>query len=168
MPWANWNRRMIDYFRAGMGPSRGAYFRKVHEGHDGLHRYTTSQVGYNCNEITKWWWVANHWALEARFFRIRTSPLDLVDYSPQEFQKLLRGRKANFMRTHHLVYHGPYYTPSWGAHELTVTVETRPNLGVGYVRKTAWSHESQRFGECSYSWVDKHPIRVIRQSITLP
>ena len=165
MSWANLNGRTIEHFRDGMGRSRAVYFRKVHEGHDGLHLYRTNQVGYNCNEISKWWWVANHWALEARFFRIKTSPFDLVDYAPQEFQKLLRGRKANFMRTHHLVYHGPYYTPSWGTHELTVTRETRPNRGVGYVHKTAWSHESEQFGECSYSWVDKHPVRVIRQSV---
>ena len=139
---------MIDYFHDGMGRSREVYFRKVHEGHDGLHLYATNQVGYNCNEITKWRWVTNHWALEARFFRIRISPRDLVDYTPQEFQKLLRWRRANFMRSHHLVYQGPYYTPSWGMHKLTVALETRPNVGVGYVHKTAWSHESQQFGEC--------------------
>ena len=162
---ANQKRDVIDHFRDGMGRSREAYFRKVHEGHDGLHLYRTSQVGYNCNEITKWWWVANHWVLEARFFRIRTSPFDLVDYTPQEFQKLLLGRKADSMRTHHLVYDGPYYTPNWGTHELVVTQETRRNVRISQVRKTAWSHESQLFGECSYSWVDKHPIRVVRQSV---
>lgn len=156
---------MIDYFRDGMGRSREAYFRKIHEGHDGLHRYRTNQVAYNCNEITKLWWVANHWVQEARFFRIRTSPSNLIDYNPQEFQKLLRGQKANFMRTHLLAYHGPYYSPSWGTHELTITVETRPNFGAGYAHKIAWAHESGLFGEYCYSWIDKHPIRVIRQSV---
>lgn len=166
MAWAN-SRAMINHFRDGMGQSREAYFRKIHEGHDGLHRYRTVQVAYNCNEITKWWWVATHWAMEARFFRMRASPSTLIDYNPQEFQKLLRGQKANFMRIHQLVYQGPYYTANWGAHELTVTVETKPNLGFGYVYKNAMAHESEQFGEYSYSWIDRHPIRVIRQSIVL-
>ncbi len=151
-----------------MGPSRDAYFRKIHEGHAGLHCYRTIQIASNCNQITKWWWVAHHWALEARFFRIRTSPSSLTDYSPQEFRKLLSGQKANFMRTHHVSYQGPYYTPSWGAHELTVTIETKPNFGAGYIRKNAWGHMSMQFGEYSYSWIDNHPIRVIRQSMVPP
>ena len=155
------------YFGDGMGPSREFYFRKVHEGHDGLHRYRTRQITYGCNEITKWWWAAHHWIQEARFFRIRISLLTLVDYEPREFQKLMRGQRADFKRTHHLAYEGPYYNPAWGDHKLTVTRETRPNFGVGYIRKNAWSHQSERFGECSYSWVDNHPIRVIRQSVTL-
>ncbi len=159
---------MISHFRDGMGPSREAYFRKIHEGHIGLHCYRTIQVASNCNQITKWWRVAHHWALEARFFRIKTSPLSLVDYTPQEFQVLLRGQKANFMRTHYIAYQGPYYTPGWGAHELTVTIEIKPNFGVGYVRKNAWSHVSEQFGEYSYSWIDNHPIRVIRQSVVSP
>jgi hypothetical protein len=160
-------RNAADHFGDGMGPSREFYFRKVHEGHDGLHRYRTTQMSYGCNEITKWWWAAHHWIQEARFFRIRISPLTLVDYEPKQFQKLLRGQHANFKRIHHLEYDGRYYTPAWGEHKLTVTKETRPDFGVGYVRKSAWSHKSERFGEYSYSWVDNHPIRVIRQSVTL-
>jgi len=151
-----------------MGSSREAYFRKIHEGHDGLHRYRTRQISHVCNEITKWWWAANHWIEEARFFRIRTSPLTLVDYEPGEFQKLLRGLHPNFKRIHFLEYEGPYYTPSWGQHKVAVTVETRPNFGAGYVRKNAWCHQSEYFGECSYSWIDNYPIRVIRQSAVLP
>jgi hypothetical protein len=159
------NGNSLEYFGDGMGPSREVYFRKVHEGHDGLHRYRTRQVTYGCNEITKSWWVANHWIQEARFFRIRRSPLTLVDYEPGEFRKLLRGQRANFKRTHSLTYEGPFYTPSWGEHKLTITMETKPNFGAGYVRKNAWSHQSKRFGECSYSWIDNHPVRVIRQSV---
>jgi hypothetical protein len=159
------NGNALGYFGDGMGPSREVYFRKVHEGHDGLHRYRTRQITYDCNEITKLWWTANHWVQEARFFRIRRSPSTLVDYEPGEFQKLLRGQRANFKRTHSLAYEGPYYTPAWGEHKLTVTMETKPNLGAGFVRKHAWSHQSGRFGECSYSWIDNHPVRVIRQSV---
>jgi len=147
-----------------MGPSRETYFRKVHAGHDGLHRYRTRELMYGCNEITKSWWAAHHWIEEARFFRIRTSPLTLVDYEPGEFQKLLQGQRANFKRTHSLVYEGPYYTPAWGEHKLTVTIETKPNFGAGHVYKNSWCHQSEQFGECSYSWIDNHPIRVIRRS----
>ena len=157
----------FEYFGDGMGASREAYFRKVHEGHDGLHRYRTRQITHDCNEITKWWWAANHWIQEARFFRIRTSPLMLVDYEPGEFKKLLQGQRANFKRTHSLAYEGPYYTPGWGEHKLTVTMETKPNFGIGYVRKNAWAHQSERLGEYSYSWISKHPVRVIRQSVIM-
>jgi hypothetical protein len=157
----------VDYFGDGMGPTREAYFRKVHEGHDGLHRYRTRQITSSCNEITKWWWVANHWVEEARFFRIRASPLTLIDYEPAEFQKLLRGQHANFKRTHTLAYQGPSYAPGWGEHTLTVTMEAKPNLGAGYVYKNARSHQSRLFGECSYSWIDNHPIRVFRQSLSM-
>ena len=150
-----------------MGPSRELYFRKIHEAHDGLHSYRTKQIAHDCNEITKCWWTANHWIQEARFFRIKTSPLTLVDYEPTEFQKLLQGQSANFKRTHHLTYEGPYYTPAWGEHTLIVTMETKPNFVAGYVRKNAWSHQSERFGECSYSWIDNHPIQVFRQSVVL-
>ena len=162
------NANALTCFGDGMGPTREAYFRKVHEGHDGLHRYRTRQITHNCNEITKWWWAANHWIQEARFFRIRTSPLTLVDYEPAEFQKLLRGQLANFKRTHTLAYQGPCYAPGWGNHKLTVTMETKPNLGAGYVSKNAWSHQSEVLGECSYSWIDGHPIRVFRQSVGIP
>ena len=156
---------MIRYFRDGMGPSREAYFRKIHEGHVGLHCYRTYSISPNCNLITKWWWVAHHWALEANFFRISAPSGLLIDYTPHEYQKLLLGRHAACMRIHQMLYKGPYYTASWGLHELTVTIETKPNFGAGYVRKNAWSHVSAQFGECSYSWIDNHPIRVIRQSI---
>ena len=150
-----------------MGPSREVYFRKIHEAHDGLHRYITREIAYGCNEITKCWWAANHWIQEAKFFRIRTSPLTLLDYEPTEFEKLLRGQGANFKRTHRLAYEGPYCTPTWGNHKLIVTIETKPNFGAGSVRKNAWSHQSERFGECSYSWIDNHPIQVFRQSVVL-
>jgi hypothetical protein len=93
--------------------------------------------------------------------------LTLLDYEPGQFQKLLRGQRANFKRTHLLVYEGPYYTPAWGEHKLTVTMEIKQNFGAGYVRKNAWSHQSERYGEFSYSWIDNYPIRVIRQSVAL-
>ena len=57
------------------------------------------------------------------------------------------------MRTHYIIYQGPYYAPGWGTHELTVTVEMKPNFGVGFVRKNAWCHVSEQFGEYSYSWI---------------
>jgi len=100
-------------------------------------------------------------------FRIRASSFDLLDYTPQEFQELLRGWKANFMRTHHLVYHGLHYISNWGTHELTVTRETSPNLGVGYVHKTPVFTKASNLRECSYNWVDKHPTRVVRQSVVM-
>ena len=155
------------YFGDGMGPSRQVYFRKVHEGHDGLHVFKTRQIVLNCNEITKEWWATSHWIEEARFFRMKTSPLTLVDYSPGEYQKLLQGQRAEFSKTHTITYEGPYYAPLWGIHKLTITFELKPNYGFGYIRRDSWAHQSEYFGEFCYSRIPNHPILVIRQSVTL-
>jgi len=104
---------------------------------------------------------------EDRFIRIRVSPRDLVDYSPKSFRNVLQGERAPMMRAHHVVYKGPYYSPSWGMHNLTVTRELiRGFAGIGYSMRTAWAHCSEEFGEYCYSCRDGWPgMRVIRHSV---
>jgi hypothetical protein len=155
-------------FGDGIGPYKEYYCYKLHAPHGGIHCYISIPVGPNVNEIRKYAWLARQWMQEARFIRVKISSADLMDYSLKSFQKLLHGEKADFRVSHHTTYKGPYYTPNWGMHDLTVTREFIPgSLGVGVVRRTACAHESLQFGEYCYSWRDGSPgIRVVRYSLS--
>jgi len=159
--------RACNSFGDGIGPYKEHYCYKVHAPHGGIHCYISIPVGPSVNEIRKYAWLARQWMQEARFIRVRISSDDLMDYSLKSFQKLLHGEKADFRISHHTTYKGPYYTPNWGMHNLTVTREFIPgSLGVGVVRRTACAHESPQFGEYCYSWRDGSPgLRVVRYSL---
>jgi hypothetical protein len=154
-------------FGDGIGPYKEYYCYKIHGPHKGVHCYISIPVGPSVNEIRKYAWVARQWMEEARFIRAKISSSDLMDYSLKSFQKLLRHEKTDFRVAHHTTYEGPYYTPNWGMHNLTVTREFIPgSLGLGVIRRTAWAHESPQFGEYCYSWRDGSPgIRVVRYSL---
>jgi len=157
-------------FGDGIGPYREYFCYKDHSPHKGLHCYVSVPLGPGVNEITKYAWYARHWVQESRFVRIKMSSVDLRDYSLKSYTRLLSGEIARFMVAHHLLYKGPYYTPSWGMHNLTVTRELIPGVaGIGSIRRTAWAHETEQFGEYCYSCRDGSPgIRVIRYSVTSP
>jgi hypothetical protein len=156
-------------FGDGIGPYKEHYCYKAHGPHRGIHCYISIPLSTSSNEIRKYAWVAKQWMQEARFIRVKVLSGDLVDYSLRSFQKLLRGEKADFRVTHHTTYKGPYYTPNWGLHNLTVTREFIPGfLGLGVIRRTGWAHESPQFGEYCYSWRDGSPgIRVVRYSLRM-
>lgn len=159
--------RAPNSFGDGIGPYKEYYCYKIHPPHGGIHCYISIPVRPSVNEIRKYAWLGRQWMQEARFIRVRISSGDLVDYSPKSFQKLLRGEKTDYRVSHHTTYNGPYYTPNWGTHNLTVTRELIPgSLGLGVIRRTACAHESPQFGEYCYSWRDGSPgIRVIRYSL---
>ena len=154
-------------FGDGIGPYKEHYCYKVHAPHAGIHCYVSIPVGPSANEIRKYAWVAGQWMQESRFIRVKIPSGDLMDYSLKSFQKLLRGEKAEIRVAHHTTYKGPYYTPNWGMHNLTVTREFIPgSLGFGVIRRTGCAHESPKFGEYCYSWRDGSPgIRVVRYSL---
>jgi hypothetical protein len=154
-------------FGDGIGPYKEHYCYKVHAPHGGIHCYISIPIGPSVNEIRKFAWVAKQWMQESRFVRVKSSSGDLMDYSLKSFQKVLRGEKTDFRVAHRTTYKGPYYTPNWGMHNLTVTRELIPgSLGLGVIRRTGWAHESPQFGEYVYSWRDGSPgIRVIRYSL---
>jgi len=157
-------------FGDGIGPYKEHYCYKVHPPHVGIHCYVSIPLGPSVNEIRKLAWVGKQWMQESRFIRVKSPSGDLTDYSLKSFRRLLQGEKTHFRVFHHAIYKGPYYTPNWGTHNLTVTRELIPgSLGVGVIRRTAWAHESPRFGEFCYSWRDGLPgIRVIRYSLQNP
>ena len=154
-------------FGDGIGPYKEHYCYKAHPPHGGIHCYVSIPLGPSINEIRKYAWLARHWVQEARFIRVKFPSGDLMDYSLKSFQKLLRAENADFRVAHHITYKGPYYTPNWGMHNLTVTRELIPGfLGLGVIRRTARAHESPQFGEYCYSWRDGSPgIRVVRYSL---
>lgn len=154
-------------FGDGIGPYREYYCYKDHSPHRGIHCYISIPLGFGINEIRKYAWIAGHWMQEARFVRVKLASGDLMDYSLKSFQKLLRAENADFTVAHHIMYKGPYYTPNWGRHNLTVTRELIPGfLGLGIIRRTGWAHESPKFGDYCYSWRDGSPgIRVLRYSL---
>jgi len=156
-------------FGDGIGPYKEHYCYKVHPPHVGIHCYVSIPLAPSVNEIRKLAWVGKQWMQESRFIRVKSTSGDLTDYSLKSFRRLLQGEKTDFRVFHHAIYKGPYYTPNWGTHNLTVTRELIPgSLGVGVIRRTAWAHESPRFGEFCYSWRDGSPgIRVIRYSLQI-
>lgn len=156
-------------FGDGIGPYKEHYCYKVHPPHVGIHCYVSIPLGPSVNEIRKLACVGKQWMQESRFIRVKSPSGDLTDYSLKSFRRLLQGEKTDFRVFHHTIYKGPYYTPNWGTHNLTVTRELIPgSLGVGVIRRTAWAHESPRFGEFCYSWRDGSPgIRVIRYSLQI-